>query len=115
LSSFYSQLQTYIRHIFLIEAAMFSGAMTFEDPGIQTVGMIVGTVLMAGACLPAAIAIVSFEAAFVSGATVGFTTGFISSGGDLGAAVKGGLLGGMSAGVTWGIGHGFGEGWSGVV
>ena len=96
---------------FVIGAAIFTATMTFEDPGIQMVGAIIGTVMMGVAGMPVG-GFASFEAAFASGASVGFTTGFISSGGDLAMAVKGGLLGGASAGVTWGIGHGFGSDWN---
>ncbi len=98
--------------IFAIGAAIFTGAMTFEDSGIQMVGAIIGTVMMGVAGMPVG-GFASFEAAFASGASVGFTTGFISSGGDLAMAVKGGLLAGASAGVTWGIGHNAGLGDSG--
>ena len=93
--------------IFALGAAIFTGAMTFEDPSIQTIGMVIGTVMMGVAGMQAG-GWASAEAAAISGARVGFTTSFISSGGDLGDGVKGAILGGASAATAWGIGHGFG-------
>lgn len=90
--------------MFALGAVIFTAAMTFEDPKIQMVGTIIGSILMGGG------ASALFESAIAQGATVQFTTSFISSGGDLQAGAKGAVLGALSASVTYAIGHGGSDG-----
>ncbi len=94
---------------FVIGAIIMAVAMTFENPTIQLIGTVVGSIMM-GAGAMAAFGSEGVAAMAASGATTSFTGSYIASG-DFGTAVEAGVIGAMAAGVTWQIGHGAGKNW----
>ncbi|MGF1767323.1 type IV secretion protein Rhs [Enterovibrio makurazakiensis] len=89
---------------FVIGAVIAVFAMTFENPTIQMIGMVVGAYFMGPLTFGA-------DSVVLSGATVSFTTNFIATG-DLASAAQAGVIGGISAAATWQVGHGFGKDWN---
>ncbi|MGD8123065.1 RHS repeat-associated core domain-containing protein, partial [Vibrio sp. TRT 2004] len=94
---------------FIAGLAIFVASQTFDNPMIQKVGAIVGTVMMAyggGQVLSAYLD--SYAVVAANGATTSFTTTYLTTG-DFGSALEAGVIGGASAVITNGLAHGEGS------